>query len=263
MRLLAVRLQNLNSLSGAHEVRFDAEPLAAAGVFLITGPTGAGKSTLLDAMTLALYGRAARYGNDKADEMMSRHTMECYAEVDFETGGRKLRATWRLGKTKSGNLRPVQRTLADATTLEILADKGREMDAMIESLTGLDAQRFQRSVLLAQGQFAAFLKAKPNERAELLEKITGTEIYSDLSILAFETHKAKEAAAALLKERLGAVTVLDDQARAQLEISLTEAKTTAERLNTESQASTKQLRDQREHTTIVAEITARVTIAGM
>lgn len=261
MRLLAVRLQNLNSLSGTHEVRFDAEPLAAAGVFLITGPTGAGKSTLLDAMTLALYGRAARYGNDKADEMMSRHTTECLAEVDFETGGRKLRATWRLGKTKSGNLRPVQRTLADAVTLEILADKGRDMDPMIEALTGLDAQRFLRSVLLAQGQFAAFLKAKPNERAELLEKITGTEIYSDLSILAFETHKAREAAAALLKERLGAVTILDDESRTQLENGLAEAKTTAERLNTESQASSKQWRDQREHAIIVAEI-ATLTESG-
>ena len=132
-------------------MRFDAVPLSAAGVFLITGPTGAGKSTLLDAMTLALYGRAARYGNDKADEMMSRHTAECFAEVDFETGGRKLRATWRLGKTKTGNLKPVQRTLANATTGEILADKGREVDPMIESLTGLDVQRFLRSVLLAQG----------------------------------------------------------------------------------------------------------------
>ena len=100
MRLLAVRLQNLNSLSGTHEVRFDVEPLSAAGVFLITGPTGAGKSTLLDAMTLALYGRAARYGNDKADEMMSRHTAECLAEVDFETKGEKLRATWRLRRAR-------------------------------------------------------------------------------------------------------------------------------------------------------------------
>lgn len=255
MRILAVRLQNLNSLSGEHEVRFDVVPLSAAGVFLITGPTGAGKSTLLDAMTLALYGRAARYGNDKADEMMSRHTAECFAEVDFETGARKLRATWRLGKTKSGNLKPVQRTLADAVTEEILADKGREVDAMIESLTGLDAQRFMRSVLLAQGQFAAFLKAKPNERAELLEKITGTEIYSDLSILAYETHKAKDEAARLLKERLGAVTVLDDEGRTKLESSLTEARSTAARFNTESQAATQQLHGQREHAVIVMEIT--------
>jgi exonuclease SbcC len=246
MRLLAVRLQNLNSLSGEHVVRFDEVPLSAAGVFLITGPTGAGKSTLLDAMTLALYGRAARYGNEKADEMMSRHTAECFAEVDFETGGRRLRATWRLGKTKTGNLKPVQRTLADATTGEILADKGREVDPMIEALTGLDAQRFLRSVLLAQGQFAAFLKAKPNERAELLEKITGTEIYSDLSVLAYETHRQKDEQVKQLKASLGAVSVLDDEARAELERQCAEAKDAIARLLTENQTATHQLTEHRQ-----------------
>ncbi|WP_395735901.1 AAA family ATPase [Prosthecobacter sp.] len=256
MRLLAVRLQNLNSLSGTHEVRFDEAPLSAAGVFLITGATGAGKSTLLDAMTLALYGRAARYGNERADEMMSRHTMECFAEVDFEAGGQKLRATWRLGKTKGGNLKPVQRTLADATTLKILADKGREMDPMIESLTGLDSQRFLRSVLLAQGQFAAFLKAKPNERAELLEKITGTEIYSDLSKLTYEIHKSKDEAARLMKERLGAVVVLDEEGRGMLEGDLSKARESAERLQGESLNATQQLHAQREHAAIVTEMAA-------
>ena len=258
MRLLAVRLQNLNSLSGTHEVRFDVVPLSAAGVFLITGPTGAGKSTLLDAMTLALYGRAARYGNEKADEMMSRHTMECFAEVDFEAGGKALRATWRLGKTKTGNLKPVQRSLAEVGTGQILADKGREMDAMVEALTGLDGQRFLRSVLLAQGQFAAFLKARPNERAELLEKITGTEIYSDLSILAFETYREKEERVKQLKASLGAVAVLEDEARAKLEEDVREARAAADKLTTESQVATKRWQDQGEHASIVAEITQLV-----
>lgn len=263
MRLLAVRLQNLNSLSGTHEVRFDAVPLSAAGVFLITGPTGAGKSTLLDAMTLALYGRAARYGNDRADEMMSRHTAECLAEVEFETGGEILRAIWRLrrarGKT-DGKLQPVERRLANATTGAILAEKAAEMDRIIEEKTGLDAQRFLRSVLLAQGQFAAFLKAKPNERAELLEKITGTEIYSDLSKLAYEMHKVKDETARGLKERLGAVVVLDDEGRAKLEGDLSEARASAERLQRESQSATQQLHAQREHAGIVAE-TAKHTAA--
>lgn len=261
MRLLAVRLQNLNSLSGEHVVRFDEAPLSAAGVFLITGPTGAGKSTLLDAMTLALYGRAARYGNEKADEMMSRHTMECFAEVDFETSGRRLRATWRLGKTKTGNLKPVQRTLADADTLQILADKGREVDVMIESLTGLDAQRFLRSVLLAQGQFAAFLKAKPNERAELLEKITGTEIYRDLSILAHETHRQKDEQARQLKAALGAMTVLDDEARTKLDTDLSEARVAATRLQTEQAAVSQQFQAQQDQAHIAAEITRFTTTA--
>ena len=258
MRLLAVRLQNLNSLSGAHEVRFDEGALSAAGVFLITGPTGAGKSTLLDAMTLALYGRAARYGNDKADEMMSRHTAECLAEVDFETKGEKLRATWRLRRARGkadGKLQPVERRLANAVTGEILAEKSAEMDRLIEERTGLDAQRFLRSVLLAQGQFAAFLKAKPNERAELLEKITGTEIYTELSKLAFETYKAKDEHVQRLKAALGAVSVLDDEARQRLETSFAEAQSSAVRLQRENQAATQQLHAQREHATIAAEIT--------
>jgi exonuclease SbcC len=258
MRLLAVRLQNLNSLSGAHEVRFDVGALSAAGVFLITGPTGAGKSTLLDAMTLALYGRAARYGNDKADEMMSRHTAECLAEVDFETKGEKLRATWRLRRARSkadGKLQPVERRLANVVTGEILAEKSAEMDRLIEQRTGLDAQRFLRSVLLAQGQFAAFLKAKPNERAELLEKITGTEIYTELSKLAFETYKAKDEQVQRLKAALGAVSVLDDEARQRLETSFTEAQSSAVRLQRESHDTTQRLHAQREHATIVAEIT--------
>jgi len=258
MRLLAVRLQNLNSLSGTHEVRFDEGALSAAGVFLITGPTGAGKSTLLDAMTLALYGRAARYGNDKADEMMSRHTAECLAEVDFETKGEKLRATWRLRRARGkadGKLQPVERRLANAVTGEILAEKSAEMDRLIEERTGLDAQRFLRSVLLAQGQFAAFLKAKPNERAELLEKITGTEIYTELSKLAFETYKAKDEQVQRLKAALGAVSVLDDEARQRLETSFAESQTSAVRLQRESHDATQQLHAQREHATIVAEIT--------
>lgn len=258
MRLFAVRLQNLNSLSGTHEVRFDAEPLSSAGVFLITGPTGAGKSTLLDAMTLALYGRAARYGNDKADEMMSRHTAECLAEVDFETKGEKLRATWRLRRARGkadGKLQPVERRLANAVTGEILAEKSAEMDRLIEERTGLDAQRFLRSVLLAQGQFAAFLKAKPNERAELLEKITGTEIYTELSKLAFETYKAKDEQVQRLKSALGAVSVLDDEARQRLEKTLAEAQISATHLQSESQTAAQQLHAQREHATIVAEVT--------
>ncbi|MCA1963067.1 MAG: AAA family ATPase [Prosthecobacter sp.] len=258
MRLLAVRLLNLNSLSGPHEVRFDEAPLSAAGVFLITGPTGAGKSTLLDAMTLALYGRAARYGNEKADEMMSRHTGECLAEVDFEAKGEKLRATWRMRRARGrpdGKLQAVERRLANAVTGEILAEKSLEMDRLIEERTGLDAQRFLRSVLLAQGQFAAFLKAKPNERAELLEKITGTEIYRDLSILAHETHRQKDEHARQLKAALGAMTVLEDEARAKMEADLTEARAAATRLQNEHAAASQHLQAQQELARIDTELT--------
>lgn len=256
MRLLAIRLQNLNSLSGAlHEVRLDIPPLSQAGVFLITGPTGAGKSTLLDAVTLALYGRAARYGNDRADEMLSRHSPECLAEVDFETQGRQLRATWRFGKTKTGNSKPTKRSLSDIKTGEILAEKAAEMDKLVSDLTGLDAQRFLRSVLLAQGQFASFLKAKASERAELLEKITGTEIYSELSALAFETHKAKTEAFAVLDAAHKAIKPLEAIERSKLEADLIETRVKAGRLAIESQAATKRCQEQREHAAILSELT--------
>ena len=262
MRLLAVRLQNLNSLSGSHEVRFDTPPLSSSGVFLICGPTGAGKSTLLDAMTLALYGRAARYGHDRAEEMMSRHTAECLAEVDFEAGGQLLRATWRLRRARGkadGRLQPTERRLARADTGEILAEKAGEVDRLIEDKTGLDAQRFLRSVLLAQGQFAAFLKAKPNERAELLEKITGTEIYRDLSLLAHETHRQKDEQVQHLKAALGAVAVLSDEDRAQLESDLERARQDAARLQSESQAAQQHLQAQREWAGIHQELAQLAT----
>jgi DNA repair protein SbcC/Rad50 len=251
MKLLTIRLQNLNSLSGdIQEVHLDAPPLSQAGLFLITGPTGAGKSTLLDAITLALYGRAARYGaSGKPDEMMSRHTGESLAEVEFEAGGRRLRATWRLRRARGkvdGNILPVERRLADAVSGEFLAQKAGEVDELVEQLTGLDLNRFLKSVLLAQGQFSAFLKAKPNERAELLEKITGTEIYSELSMLAQQLWKDKEAEVMLQRTSLGSLVVLGEKERAELEASGANAKAAVEALIKEQQQNANQLRTLRE-----------------
>ncbi|MEM9017333.1 MAG: AAA family ATPase, partial [Verrucomicrobiota bacterium] len=189
MKILSVRIHNLNSLKGEHLVRFDREPLASAGLFAITGPTGAGKTTLLDAITLALYGKAARYGNESNPEhVMTRHCGECSAEVEFETTSGIYRAAWerhRAGKKPDGKLQPPKRYIYDSHG-EPLAQQIREAEQKIEALLGLNYDRFLRSVLLAQGDFARFLKAEANERAELLESLTGTTIYSRLGKLAHE-----------------------------------------------------------------------------
>jgi DNA repair protein SbcC/Rad50 len=238
MRILSIRLQNLNSLSGeAVEVGLDQPPLNQAGVFLITGPTGAGKSTLLDAITLALYGRAARYGQQKADDMLSRHQVTCFAEVDFQLPGpRTLRASWRLRRARNkadGNLLPVERRLADAQTGEILAEKAREVDALITELTGLDYERFLRSVLLAQGQFASFLKAEVSARAELLEKITGTQVYSELSRLSHETYRQKDTVAERLRLQCQQWSVLSEESLVELQAQLQASQARATALQTE------------------------------
>ena len=159
MRIISIRLENLNSMRGKHFVSLDKEPLASAGLFAITGPTGAGKSTLLDALTLALYGKAARYGNEANPEhVMSRGCGECSAEVVFEVSSGIYRAVWqrhRARRKPDGSLQPPMRHIYTETG-EPLAQQIREAENKIEGLLGLDYDRFLRSVLLAQGEFARF-----------------------------------------------------------------------------------------------------------
>lgn len=223
MKILRIRLQNLNSLRGEHSVDLTAEPLASAGLFAITGPTGAGKSTLLDAVTLALYGKAARYGNESNPEhVMSRHTGECSAEVEFEVPSGIYRAVWerrRARKQADGALQPPKRYIYDQAG-QPLAQQIREAEEKIEELLGLNYERFLRSVLLAQGEFARFLKADANERAELLESLTGTAIYSRLGQRAFAEANRRENEVAQKEAGLGQIPVLEAAARQTLEAEL-------------------------------------------
>lgn len=236
MKILSVRLHNLNSLKGEHLVRFDEEPLASAGLFAITGPTGAGKTTLLDAITLALYGKVARYGNESNPEhVMTRHCGECSAEVEFETSSGVYRAAWerhRAGKKPQGNLQPPKRYIYNAAG-EPLAQQIREAEQKIEELLGLDYDRFLRSVLLAQGDFARFLTAAPNERAELLESLTGTTIYSRLGKLAHEEANRREAELSSKRAGLKQIELLDEEERAKLTADLKAGETEHEKISTE------------------------------
>lgn len=220
MKILRIRLTNLNSLKGTHELDLTAEPLASSGLFAITGSTGAGKTTLLDAVTLALYGKAARYGNESNPEhVMTRHCGECSAEVVFEVSSGVYRAVWerhRARKKADGALQQPKRYIYDAAG-EPLAQQIREAEQKIEELLGLNYDRFLRSVLLAQGDFAKFLKAKADERAELLESLTGTAIYSRLGRLAHSEANQREAGLKEKESGLEQITVLEEDARKELQ----------------------------------------------
>ncbi|VFQ43890.1 AAA family ATPase [Desulfoluna butyratoxydans] len=216
MKILHLAFQNLNSLKGRFDIDFSEGPLSEAGIFAITGPTGSGKTTILDAITLALFGKAARYDDNKRnnpENMMSRGTGECFAEVSFECGKGVYSARWDLARARKkpdGRIQGTKRQLADASG-DVLETKIRLVDEAVTELTGLDYHRFLRSVLLAQGRFKEFLDAGIKDRGELLERITGTEIYSELSILAHEAAREKEEAIKDARTAANLISLLSEE----------------------------------------------------
>ncbi|MBU2277626.1 MAG: AAA family ATPase [Gammaproteobacteria bacterium] len=223
MKILSVRLLNLNSLRGEWHIDFRDPAFAQSNLFAITGPTGAGKSTLLDAICLALYHQTPRLKNlsQSSNELMSRHTAECSAEVEFSVREQSYRAFWSQRRSRGaidGNLQAAKVELAtlDGT---ILTDKTSEKLKLTEQLTGLDFARFTRSMLLSQGNFAAFLNASANERAELLEELTGTEIYSQISVQVFQTCRDLEQQQQITQAKLSGLQLLSAEQLAELRSS--------------------------------------------
>ncbi|MHC6646048.1 AAA family ATPase [Alteromonas sp. HB246098] len=222
MRILTLRLKNLNALKGEWKIDFTQSPFIDNGLFAITGPTGAGKTTLLDAICLALYHQTPRLGpiSTSNNDIMTRGTAECLAEVEFDIKGKAYRAFWSMRRARGkvdGNLQSADVELAEVESGKVLATQVRPKSEEIEKLTGLNFARFTKSMMLSQGDFAAFLNANEADRAELLEELTGTEIYGQISQAVhqqFSDAKQKKKEFAI---KLEGVTLLSDEQITQLE----------------------------------------------
>ena len=215
MRILRLHLQNVHALRNQWTIQFDQFPLYEAGLFAITGPTGGGKSSLLDAMIVALYGRVPRYGHNTPTELMTRHTAETLIELDFAVQQGRFRARWNLRRARgqaTGRIQPARHELQNLETNQTLDLRSSDVPKEVEKLTGLNMERFLRSVILPQGDFAAFLRAKEKERGELLEELTGLHVYSELSELAFSCSRESREALEKLQQQLGTLPLLGEEA---------------------------------------------------
>ena len=220
MRILKLRFMNLNSLAGEWEIDFTHPAFASEGIFAIAGPTGAGKTTILDALCLALYGQTPRLGKvtKSGNDIMARHTGECFAEVSFETPGGRWRCHWAQHRARGkpgGELQSRRHELAEADSGKILESNIRGVAERIEQVTGMDFERFTRSMLLAQGEFAAFLQAGADERSPILEQITGTEIYSRISVRVHERRREEKWSLELLEDSIQGIEVLSPDEEAE------------------------------------------------
>lgn len=243
MRILAIRGKNLASLAGEFEIDFQAEPLASAGLFAITGPTGAGKSTMLDALCLALYEKTPRLGraasrNETIPDvgensvtpsdprtLLRRGASEGFAEVDFVgNDGVPYRSCWTVRRAynkSQGKLQNTDVTLTRLTDQQVLGGH-RKTDTLqlIEERIGLSFEQFTRAVLLAQNDFATFLKASDDDRAELLQTLTGTETFSQISMQAYGRMKSEKEKLERLEAQLKDLAPLLPELRAEKDAAL-------------------------------------------
>ncbi|MCI5850102.1 MAG: AAA family ATPase [Sutterellaceae bacterium] len=228
MKLRTISFENINSLAGRWKIDFT-DPAYRDGIFLITGKTGAGKTSIFDAVTLALYGKTARQkaertsaGQRRTDDCpyMTKGTRQCWAEAVFESRGTVWKSSYRVSRSaKKGTLsRAAEIAILDSGAWRPVSDGLDEWREKTVSAVGLKFQEFLRCVLLAQGSFAEFLHARGDDRAVILEGITGTEIYKEVSRRIHAETRAREMAFEAAEAKVKGIRIFSPEELKQLRL---------------------------------------------
>ncbi|MCH3996023.1 AAA family ATPase [Prevotella cerevisiae] len=240
MKLLKVTIHNIASIEDA-TIDFTQKPLRDEPLFLIDGNTGAGKSTILDAICLALFGQTPRMSfpdsekystgmkRQNGDEqlipvnsnaqLLRRGKSEAKAILEFETtDGIPYKATWAVARVRNkinGAVKADENLLENMQTHQTI-DKKTEARRRVTELIGLSYEQFCRTSMLAQGEFTKFLKSKPSEKSEILERLTGTEIYSETGRTIFEITQQKGEDSKRKQDRCDQIQILTGEQRQEL-----------------------------------------------
>lgn len=243
MKILSIRIKNLASLGGEHFIDFEAQPLVNAGLIAITGKTGAGKSTILDAMCLALFNQIPRFKHSDAklldndgttsistnftSNILRRGTTQGFAELNFMAQDQKIySARWEVKRSHNkihGKLQKATRTLRCLTDGNIVADRPTTFDDAIKRITQLSFAQFTRAVLLAQSEVTAFLQARDDDRAELLEYLTNSSIFAKIGALAFRKKEDSSQQRRKLEDVIGLLKLLSEDEVTQLHTDFNQA----------------------------------------
>lgn len=259
MKLEKLYIKNLASIEEA-SIDFEHGPLSEDSLFLICGETGSGKTTLLDAICLALFDntprmeqtRQERYDDTPEEagpantvrtndprQLLRRNTGEAIVQLDFSgSDDQKYTAIWnvyRSHKKTTGNLQETKWSLTNRNNGHTYTRKTDIKEAVNQAI-GLTFEQFCRTTLLAQGDFTRFLKSQESEKSEILEKLTGTGIYSKIGSQIFLINKQKKLCAEQQLEKLKNIRLLSAEEQEQISRQLRELSETTGHLRREQKS---------------------------
>lgn len=225
MKLNKLTIRNIASISKS-EIDFTKEPLCSAPIFFICGETGSGKTTLLDAICLALYNKTPRLSNGvasgdtkyidannqeidikKVKQLLKKGETEGSIRLSFEgADGSLYQADWSCAMApRAHTIKDEEWTVTDSDGHTRNANK-----AIMEEITGMDFDQFCRTSMLPQGEFTRFLKADTKDKSDILEKITGTEVYAKIAKAIYDKYTAARREKEAIERDLGNIVVLSD-----------------------------------------------------